>query len=59
MAGTEEAGGNWRSVRVPAVLVERVERYVANNDEGFMSTSSAVAQAIREFLQRHGPQPPV
>lgn len=59
MPETEGAPGQWRTVRVPAVLVERVERYVANNAEGYMSTSSVVAAALREFLQRHGPQPPV
>lgn len=56
MASRDDAYG---TIRLPEQLIARVERFVESNDWGYRTKAEVVAAALREFLQRHEPKPPV
>ncbi len=43
-------------MRLPSQLITLVDNFVAENTEGYTSTSEVVRTAIREWLQQHDPK---
>lgn len=55
----ESQNGKWGVVRVPVSLMMKLEELIKNEKDEFglpryRSKSDAVAEAIKEFLRRHG-----
>jgi len=57
MSQTEEE--KWATVRIPTELLDALERLVAEKKDEFglpvfRSKSEAVAEAVKQFLKKHG-----
>lgn len=49
----------WVATAIRAELMERVDRLVEKNRDGYSSRADVIQAALREFLAKHEPKPPV
>lgn len=51
--------GGFVSFSIRAELMKKVDDFLEKNDDGFGSRAEVISTAIREFLERRAPRPPV